>query len=399
MLALRSRCIPKPLCPQFLRGLSVTSKSMSQTTKSFPATFVRGGTSNGLIINRSALPDDESKWQPILPSAMGSPDPFGRQLNGMGSGISSTSKICVISKSERDDADVDYTFVQVGIKGGDLDMAGNCGNMSSAVGPVAWDEGVVRGLKVENGEVKLRMWNANTNKIVHSTFKVVGKNERYDPTGDYSIDGVPGTGSRVTLSFLDPEGAKTGKALPTGNPIDELVLQNGSKIQASLIDIANPGVFILASEVGVAGNITSDTLGADEKVMALLDDIRRAGTARMGMDPNLQSVPKIVLISKPTVSDKGVNIVCRALSMQQAHKAVPLTLALNLGAACRIPRTLPALTAVGVEGEREITIAHASGRLDVGAVFKEGRVESALLHRTARTLMKGDVFYTVHAAH
>lgn len=371
---------------------------MKQTTKSFPATFVRGGTSNGLIIHRSSLPQDQREWQPILSSAMGSPDPFGRQLNGMGSGISSTSKICVISKSERHDADVDYTFVQVGIKEGDLDMAGNCGNMSSAVGPAAWDEGVVKGLKVECGEVRVRMWNANTGKVVRSRFQVDGESGKYDPVGDYGIDGVPGKASRVTLSFLDPEGAKTGRALPTGNPIDDLLLQDGSKVQASLIDVANPGVFILASDVGVPGDITPDTLGADAKAMARLEDIRRAGTAKMGLDPNVQSVPKVVLISKPTVEQDNVNIVCRALSMQQAHKAVPLTLALNLGAACRIPGTLPALTAVDVQGDKPITIGHASGQLDVDASMKDGKIESALLHRTARVLMKGDVFYTVDAA-
>ena len=181
---------------------------------SFPASFVRGGTSNGLIINRDSLPRDQKEWQPILSSAMGSPDPFGRQLNGMGSGISSTSKICVISKSGREDADVDYMFVQVGIKGGDLDMAGTCGNMSSAVGPVAWNEGLMSDKDIGSGnddEVTLRMYNTNTNKVVHSTFRI-DRARMYEPSGDYSLDGVPGTGSRITLSFVDPSGAKTGKA-------------------------------------------------------------------------------------------------------------------------------------------------------------------------------------------
>lgn len=374
-----------------------------QITKSFPATFVRGGTSNGLIINRSALPEDESQWQPILSSAMGSPDPTGRQLNGMGSGISSTSKICVISRSLREGVDVDYTFVQVGIKGGDLDMAGNCGNMSSAVGPVAWGAGMCERRDVlmmgdAVCEARVKLFNTNTGKIIESSFKVDAEDGGYDSIGGYSIDGVPGSGSKITLSFLDPEGAKTGKALPTGNAIDELPLSDGTTIRASLVDIANPGVFVLASDIGVPGDISSDALGADENVMKRLEEIRRAGTSKMGLDPDIQSVPKIVLISEPTSTQAGVNIVCRALSMQQAHKAVPLTLALNLGAACRMPNTLPALMAVDVEDEKPITIAHASGRLDVGSVMKDGRVESALLHRTARVLMQGEVFYTIDVA-
>jgi hypothetical protein len=287
----------------------------------------------------------------------------------MGSGISSTSKICVISTSERKDADLDYTFVQVGIKGGDLDMAGNCGNMSSAVGPVAWDEGLIEGVNAEDGE----------------------------PLGDYSIDGVSGQGSRITLSFLDPAGAKTDKALPTGRPVDELELQDGSKIRASLIDVANPGVFVLASDVNVPGDITSDRLGADTATMSRLEEIRRAGATKMGLDPDIQSVPKIVMISSPT-DEQGVNIVCRALSMQQAHKASPLTLALNLGAACRLPGTLPAMTAINAEGKESVVIAHASGKLEVGSVLEGDQIISALLHRTARVLMKGEVYYSIDGA-
>lgn len=371
------------------------------TTKSFPACFVRGGTSNGLIIDRAHLPDDQSEWQPILSSAMGSPDPYGRQLNGIGSGISSTSKICVISKSNREDADVDYTFVQVEIKGRDLDLAGNCGNMSSAVGPVAWNEKLYSGnaSSINNdGEVSLRLCNLNTRKIIHSSFSVDRKTNMYEPSGDYSIDGVPGKASRITLSFLDPSGAKTGKALPTGNTLDTLKLKDGSTIQASLVDVANPGVFVLASDVGVAGDISPDSLGADTSIMERLENIRQEGARLMGLDPETQSIPKIVLVSKPmesAVAADGVNIVCRALSMQQAHKAVPLTLALNLGATCRMPGTIPATTAVGAEGKESVTIAHASGKLEVGSVMRDGRIESALLHRTARILMKGDVFYTV----
>lgn len=328
---------------------------------------------------------------------MGSPDHFGRQLNGMGSGISSASKICVVERSSRPGIDVDYTFVQVRIKDGHLDMAGNCGNMSSVVGPFAFNEGLVKAKGVASGidEITVRMFNTNTSKEIHNTFTVNTDRSAFEPLGDYSIDGVGGTGSKITLAFLDPAGAKTGHALPTGNTVDTLHLPDGSTIRATLSDIANPGVFVLASELGIPGNTTSDAIGADTTLMSRLEEIRRAGTTTMGLDPNVQSVPKIVILSSPSSAEieQGVHIVCRALSMQQAHKAVPLTLALNLGATCRIPGTLAAEVAVGAEGQESIRIAHASGSLDVGSVFKNGKLESALLHRTARVLMKGDVFY------
>ncbi|GIZ48630.1 hypothetical protein CKM354_001168200 [Cercospora kikuchii] len=377
------------------------------TLKSFPASFVRGGTSNGLVLNLKDLPSsDPAKWQPILSSAMGSPDPTGRQLNGIGSGVSSTSKVCIVSESTREDCDVDFTFVQVGIKDGKLDLAGNCGNMSSIVGPWALNEGLLKttpqSRKDENGNdenfVNVRVFNTNTNKVIHAECPVL-EDGMYNPFGDYAIDGVPGTGSRITLKFIDPAGAKTGKALPTGNPIDTIQLSDGTEVRASLVDVANPGVFVLASDLGLPGDIEPTTLEAHQSILTRLEKIRQTGAKMMGMDPEAQTVPKIVLISRPEAeaASLGIHIVCRALSMQQPHKAVPLTLALNLGAACRMPGTLPAMTAVNAEGRESLTIAHASGKLEVGSVFKNGQIESALLHRTARVLMKGDVFYSAQS--
>ncbi|KAK4574040.1 hypothetical protein LTR86_001801 [Recurvomyces mirabilis] len=346
------------------------------SAQTFPAYFMRGGTSNGLVIDRKHLPKDESKWQLILASAMGSPDSYERQLDGLGSGISSTSKIMVVSKSSRDDADVDATFIQVGIKDGSLDMAGNCGNMSSAVGPFALDAGLVEMNAITDSRLRVRMFNTNTAKVIVSEFSV-DESGKYDPLGDYAIDGVPGTASHIALSFLDPAGAKTGKALPTGNAVDELQLEDASTIRASLTDIANPGVFVLASDIGVPGNINPEALGAHSDIMRRLEMIRRAGARRMGMDENTQSVPKIILLSPPTAEEaaQGMNIICRALSMGQAHKAVPLTLALNLGASCGISGTLANLTAIKIDGKSSVVVGHASGKLGVGSVVKDGKIE------------------------
>ncbi|KAK4498061.1 hypothetical protein PRZ48_010717 [Zasmidium cellare] len=365
-------------------------------TRSLPATFMRGGTSNGLVIHRHHLPSDVEKWQPILSSAMGSPDPFGRQLDGMGSGISSTSKVCVVSKSTRSDADVDYTFVQVGIKDGSLDLAGNCGNMSSAIGPWAYNEGLLKfGGEGGRRTVSVRVFNTNTGKIILASFEVDG--EGFVGEGTYALDGVPGTGSRITLEFLDPSGAKTGRgALPTGKGVDVVKLNDGSSIEATLSDVANPGVFVRAEDLGVEGDINPAKMEEQPELMARLEAIRQKGAELMGLDPTTQTIPKIAIISRPTEKDdESVNVVVRALSMQQPHKAVPLTLALNLGAASRVKGTLPAQVARSLEGQ-SVTVAHPTGKLEVGGVFGEdGAIKSALLHRTARVLMKGDVFYSV----
>ncbi|KAK6069641.1 methylitaconate delta2-delta3-isomerase [Seiridium cupressi] len=377
--------------------------------RSFPALFVRGGTSNGLVIRRQDLPPQD-EWHTVLPAAMGSPDPYGRQLNGMGSGISSTSKICVVSPSSRPDADVDFTFVQVGIKDGTLDMAGNCGNMSSAIGPMAWNEGLVEEketkiLKQENEhghrEALVRFFNTNTSKVVHSRFRVTGSPPQYCPEGEYEMEGMPGTQSRITLSFLDPAGAKTGKALPTGNAVDTLKLLDGAEIRASLVDVSNPGVFIKLEDLGLnlsrsaalADTFTPQYVEADVKLKAHLEEIRRVGASMMGLDPKIESVPKIVILF-PKAGSQDVDIRCLALSMGQAHKAVPLTLALCLGAAANISGTLAHELLHHRGGEKSsVTIGHPSGRVEVGTTLQDGKVISAELHRTARLLMKGDVYY------
>ncbi|WZH42676.1 PrpF protein-domain-containing protein [Fusarium acuminatum] len=368
------------------------------TSSSFPAWFARGGTSNGLVIHRKDLPH-ESQWNQVLPSAMGSPDPYGRQLNGMGSGISSTSKIVILGPPSREDVDVDFTFVQVGIKDGSLDMAGNCGNMSSLVGPAAWDSGLISPKTVEKDGhdglqwATVRFLNTNTNKVMASKFRVDGESLRYTHEGDYVMDGVPGTGSKVIMSFLDPAGAKTGKALPTGNAVDTLELEDGTKIEASLVDVGNPGVFVSTESLGLADHmaLTPAIVEADPSLKAKLEQIRQSGARLMGLDPKTESVPKIVLLF-PSSSSSDVDIRCLALSMGQAHKAVPLTLALCLGAASQLKGTI-ASDLVGGKTKDTVTIGHPSGRVDIGTVIRDGKIESAQLLRTARVLMKGEVYY------
>ncbi|KAH8171916.1 prpF protein [Sarocladium implicatum] len=402
--------------------------SQSQHERILPAWFCRGGTSNGLVLTRAELPP-EPEWPGIFSAAMGSPDSYGRQLNGMGSGISSTSKIIVLGPPTRDDVDVDYTFVQVGIKDGSLDKAGNCGNMSSLVGPMALDKGMIPDEKVagmvyedEKGQkwARVRLFNTNTNKVLESRFRVEGEPPKYCPRGDYAMDGVPSTGSMIRLSFLDPAGAKTGKALPTGRPTDNVTLPDGRSVAASLVDVSNPGVFVRAEDMlALAGKpqsaaeaargLNPAVIEADESLKKVLEEVRQAGASMMGLDPQVQSIPKVVMLLPPN-QEEQVDVRCLALSMGQAHKAVPLTLALCLGAACQVRdsiawRMLSPQARDERQGEtaaetdetapttKTVTIGHASGKLDIGITLEGGKIVSADLLRTARVLMKGDVLY------
>lgn len=332
-----------------------------------------------------------------------------------GGGISSTSKICVLDRSKRDDADIDFAFVQVHIKTGRLDMAGNCGNMSSAVGPMAWDElfdikekesKLIKddGAGQDYQEAKVRFFNTNTSKVVESRFRVAGDPPRYCHEGDYEMQGVPGKESRITLSFLDPAGAKTGKALPTGNAVDTLELPSGDTISASLVDVSNPGVFVRAEDLGIdvsqpktlTRTFSPPTVEADSALKDRLEEIRRAGATKMGLDPDVDSVPKIVILLPAAAAPEGVDIQCQALSMGQAHKATPLSLALCLGAAANIPGTIPeGLVRDRRAGRDSVVIGHPSGRVEVGTTMQDGQIVAAELHRTARLLMKGEVFYSI----
>lgn len=384
-------------------------------TMSFPASvkasFWRGGTSKGVFMNHSDLPEwlrsirspttlsDNSqfkKMEKFFAAIMGSPDPYGRQLNGMGGGVSSLSKAMVVGPSSDSEADVDYTFFQIGIKDGKLDMAGNCGNLTSAIGPFALNAGIYRrepsrgdqeNTAVQTGTITIRMRNTNTQKIIESNFQacMIDGRWQYFELGKCSIDGVPGSGSTITLSFLDPAGSKTGLALPTGNTIDRIEI--GEKvIKASLIDVSNPGVFIDGREVGWNPRASPDELNANQKLLDELEEIRRKGTEMMGLDPNISSIPKIVLLFP--AKEESMDISCQALSMEQAHKAVPVTLALNLGVACKMEGTIPFQLSQHRNPSNTV-IGHPSGLLEVGAAIEDGKIVSAKLIRTARCHMDG----------
>jgi len=370
------------------------------------AVFMRGGTSKALMLRAEDLPRDRQAWGPIFLAAIGAPDPNGRQLDGMGGGVSSLSKVCVIGPPTRPDADVDYTFAQIGVATPDVDYAGNCGNMSSAVGPFAVDEGLVA--RPAGAEATVRIHNTNTKKIIVARFPM---DEGFAAVeGALAIDGVAGTGAPVRLDFLEPGGAKTGKLLPTGNATDTLDVPGLGPIEASLVDAANPCVFVRGSDLGATAAELPDAIEADAPLMARLEAIRRAASVAMGIASDIaaagaiRSIPKVAMVAAParapTLSGRVLapdetDLLVRMISVGQPHRAVPLTGALCLAVACRIPGSIPA--ALARAAGADLRLGHPSGTILVAAEATGAgaglHVPSATVYRTARRLFQGEVLY------
>jgi 2-methylaconitate cis-trans-isomerase PrpF len=371
------------------------------------AVFMRGGTSKALVFRQEDLPAARDDWAPIFLAALGSPDPNGRQLDGMGGGVSSLSKICIIGPSSRDDADIDYTFAQVSVSDAVVDYAGNCGNMSSAVGPFAIDEGLIPARA--NGITSVRIHNTNTSKIIVATFAVQDGITVVD--GDCEIDGVAGSGAPIRLDFMAPGGSKTGKLLPTGQAVDRLTLADGSVIEATLVDAANPGIFVRASDLGLTGLESPQVMERDADLMQRMEAVRLAGSVAMGLTADLAgaarmpSIPKIAAVapSQTFTALSGriyqaveTDILVRMISVGQPHRAVPITGGLCLAAACRVPGSL-AQQMLRPNQSGAIRVGHPSGMLMVDATAEvtagSAVVAQASLYRTARRLFQGEVFY------
>jgi hypothetical protein len=373
-----------------------------------PAVFMRGGTSKAIVFHARDLPAERDAWAPILLAAMGSPDPSMRQLNGMGGGVSSLSKVCVIGPPSRPDADIDYTFAQVRIERAHVDYGGNCGNMSSAMGPFAVDEGLVSA--PTDGEAVVRIHNTNTKKIIVSRFPVVGGEAAV--TGDMAIAGVAGTGAPIRLEFLEPGGARTGRLLPTGKAAEVLELPGVGGIPASLVDAANPAVYVPADAVGARVTMTPYEIEADKALLARLEAIRRHASVAMGIAHDVETAgaisgPGIAFVAPPTamttlagdkLSPDDMDIAVRVISNGQPHRATPLTGALCLSVATRIAGSIPAEMARGLRPDASrIRIGHPSGIIEVDARVRPGGgsappfAEYAAVYRTARRLFEGRV--------
>ncbi|MDR5815392.1 2-methylaconitate cis-trans isomerase PrpF [Caballeronia sp. LZ033] len=380
-----------------------------------PATYMRGGTSKGVFFRLNDLPEAArvpgAARDKLFMRVIGSPDPYGKQIDGMGGATSSTSKTVIVSTSTRPGHDVDYLFGQVSIDKAFVDWSGNCGNLSAAVGPFAIGGGLVDPERVpDNGIAIVRIWQANIGKTIIAHVPMT--NGAVQETGDFELDGVTFPAAEVQLEFLDPaaeeEGAG-GAMFPTGNVVDDLDVPGIGTLKATMINAGIPTIFLNADAIGYTGTELQDAINGDEAALKRFETIRAHGALRMGLIKSLdeiatrQHTPKVAFVARPAaytassgkqVGVEDVDVLVRAMSMGKLHHAMMGTAAVAIGTAAAIPGTLVNLAAGG--GERQsVRFGHPSGTLRVGAeaVQAEGawQVTKAIMSRSARVLMEGNV--------
>ena len=378
-----------------------------------PATYLRGGTSKGVFFRLQDLPAQAqtpgAARDALLMRVIGSPDPYGKQIDGMGGATSSTSKTVIVSKSTKPDHDVDYLFGQVSIDKAFVDWSGNCGNLSAAVGPFAISSGLIDAKQLpQNGMAIVRIWQANISKTIIAHVPMV--NGAVQETGDFELDGVTFPAAEVQLEFMDPaaeEEGGGGAMFPTGHVIDELDVPGVGKLQATMINAGIPTIFIKADAIAYTGTELQEAINSDSKALAMFETIRAHGALRMGLIKHIdeaatrQHTPKVAFVAPPKdytsssgkqVKASDIDLLVRALSMGKLHHAMMGTAAVAIGTAAAIPGTLVNLAAGG--GEREaVRFGHPSGTLRVGAqasqVNGEWSVKKAIMSRSARVLMEG----------
>ncbi|WP_079201785.1 2-methylaconitate cis-trans isomerase PrpF [Pseudomonas sp. CC6-YY-74] len=378
-----------------------------------PATYIRGGTSKGVFFRLQDLPDTAqvagAARDALLLRVIGSPDPYGKQTDGMGGATSSTSKTVILSKSEKADHDVDYLFGQVSIDKAFVDWSGNCGNLSAAVGSFAISAGLVDASRIpENGMAVVRIWQANIGKTIIAHVPITQGDVQ--ETGDFELDGVTFPAAEVQLEFISPAADEEGAGdsmFPTGNLVDELEVPGVGTFKVTMINAGIPTVFVNAEDIGYTGTELQDAINGDAKALAMFETIRAYGALRMGLIQNVdeaaqrQHTPKVAFVAKPAayLSSSGkpvaagdIDLLVRALSMGKLHHAMMGTAAVAIGTAAAIPGTLVNLAAGG--GARSaVRFGHPSGTLRVGAeanqVDGEWTVVKAIMSRSARVLMEG----------
>ncbi|EJO9911929.1 2-methylaconitate cis-trans isomerase PrpF [Vibrio parahaemolyticus] len=386
-----------------------TPNQMSQIK--VPATYMRGGTSKGVFFNLEDLPSEAQvageARDKLLLRVIGSPDPYAKQIDGMGGATSSTSKTVIVSRSSRDDHDVDYLFGQVSIDKPFVDWSGNCGNLSAAVGPFAIHAGLIPQERIpENGIVTVRVWQVNISKTILVHVPIV--NGFVQETGEFELDGVTFPAAEIQVDFVDPADGE-GSMFPTGNLVDDLVVPDVGTFNATFINAGIPTIFIDAESIGYQGTELQDDINNDDAALAMFESIRAHGALKMGLISELeeaqtrQHTPKIAFVSKPknyqsssgkAVNESEIDVLVRALSMGKLHHAMMGTAAVAIASAACVPGTLVNLAAGG--GEKEsVTFGHPSGTLKVGAQAKQTEqgwvVQKAIMSRSARILMEGFV--------
>ncbi|HAS6603166.1 2-methylaconitate cis-trans isomerase PrpF [Vibrio parahaemolyticus] len=386
-----------------------TPNQMSQIK--VPATYMRGGTSKGVFFNLEDLPPEAQvageAREKLLLRVIGSPDPYAKQIDGMGGATSSTSKTVIVSRSSRDDHDVDYLFGQVSIDKPFVDWSGNCGNLSAAIGPFAIHAGLIPQDRLpENGIVTVRVWQVNIGKTILVHVPIV--NGFVQETGEFELDGVTFPAAEIQVDFVDPAHGE-GSMFPTGNLVDDLVVPDVGTFNATFINAGIPTIFIDAESIGYQGTELQDQINNDDAALAMFESIRAHGALKMGLISELeeaqtrQHTPKVAFVSKPKsyqsssgkeVNESEIDVLVRALSMGKLHHAMMGTAAVAIASAACVPGTLVNLAAGG--GEKEsVTFGHPSGTLKVGAQAKQTEqgwvVQKAIMSRSARILMEGFV--------
>ena len=379
-----------------------------------PATYMRGGTSKGVFFKLDDLPEAAQQAgrvrDQLLLRVIGSPDPYAKQIDGMGGATSSTSKTVILAKSQQPEHDVDYLFGQVSIDQPFVDWSGNCGNLTAAVGSFAISNGLVDAARIpENGICTVRIWQVNIQKTIIAHVPIT--QGQVQETGDFELDGVTFPAAEVQIEFLDPadDGEDGGAMFPTGNLVDTLEVPEVGRFQATFINAGIPTIFLNAEDIGYTGSELQDAINGDAKALARFETIRAYGAKQMGLIQDIseaasrQHTPKIAFVSKPkqyvsssgkTITEQDTDLLVRALSMGKLHHAMMGTAAVAIGTAAAIPGTLVNLTAGG--GAREaVRFGHPSGTLRVGAqaIQENGQwvVKKAVMSRSARVLMEGCV--------
>ncbi|MEN3968126.1 2-methylaconitate cis-trans isomerase PrpF [Acinetobacter sp. BWR-L5] len=377
-----------------------------------PATYMRGGTSKGVFFKLDDLPEAAQQAgrvrDQLLLRVIGSPDPYAKQIDGMGGATSSTSKTVILAKSQQPEHDVDYLFGQVSIDQPFVDWSGNCGNLTAAVGSFAISNGLVDATRIpENGICTVRIWQVNIQKTIIAHVPIT--HGQVQETGDFELDGVTFPAAEVQIEFLDPadDGEDGGAMFPTGNLVDTLEVPEIGRFQATFINAGIPTIFLNAEDIGYTGSELQDAINGDAKALARFETIRAYGAKQMGLIQDIseaasrQHTPKIAFVSKPkqyvsssgkTITEQDTDLLVRALSMGKLHHAMMGTAAVAIGTAAAIPGTLVNLAAGG--GAREaVRFGHPSGTLRVGAqaIQEKGQwvVKKAVMSRSARVLMEG----------
>lgn len=368
--------------------------------RAIAATVMRGGTSRGLFFHAGDLPVDPAERDQLLLAAIGSPDPYRRQINGLGGATSSTSKVMIVAPSDEPDIDVEYTFGQVSIDRPVIDYSGNCGNLTAAVGPFAIEECLV---SAEEPTTELTLFNTNTRKRIRARIQVCDGAPLVD--GDYSIDGVPGSGARIALTWEAPGGPLTGRLLPSGRARDMLDVVGLGQVEVSIVDAANPVVFVAADRLGLTGTEQPAAIDNNPDLLATLERVREAAAGLLGFG-DVPEALRVAFVAAPvayqatdgaTVEQTSVDLCARIISLGRAHHAYTMTGAICTAVAALVPGTVVA----EVTRDLGLTLAtvrigHAAGTIAIGVMMEssaEGLVPATVTtFRTARRIMDGRVY-------